>query len=109
MRFLQRRRDFERSDIAPLGIDAGHDVADGAVLARRVQPLQDDQDAVLLRRVKPLLQSAQFLPELRHATLPRSFLYPSRVVRVVLVEVNFLLFVQFDRVAHIVSCGGYVS
>ena len=101
--FLQGRRDFERGDVAPLRVNAGHDMGDGAVLARRVQPLQDDQDAVLLRRVEPFLQAAQFRLELHLGDFAEFFLHAARVVGVVLVEVNLLFFVQFDCVAHVVS------
>src|SRR6185312_2342337 len=53
---LLRRRNLERRDVAPLRIDATHDVPDRAVLAARVDRLQDDEERLLALRVQPLLE-----------------------------------------------------
>ena len=52
---LFRRRPLEGVDLAALGIDAGHDVLDRAVLARRVHGLEDEQHSPLDLGVEPVL------------------------------------------------------
>ncbi len=47
---FERRGDFEGGDVAALRVDAGEDVADGAVLAGGVHALQDDEERLLLAR-----------------------------------------------------------
>ncbi len=53
---LERGGDFEGSDVAALRIDAGEDVADGAVLAGGVHALEDYQDRFLLAGVEDFLE-----------------------------------------------------
>ncbi|MOA33705.1 hypothetical protein D3C78_1550210 [compost metagenome] len=45
--------------LTALRVDAGHDVADGAILARRVHRLEDHQQGVAVRRVQKALLLAQ--------------------------------------------------
>ena len=52
---------FEPEHLAPLRIDAGHDVPDGAVLAGGVHPLKDQQQRVTVGRVVETLQFTQRL------------------------------------------------
>jgi hypothetical protein len=53
---LKRCGHLERGDIAALGVDAGEDVADGAVLAGGVHALENDEQGLLLAGVEDLLQ-----------------------------------------------------
>ena len=46
---------FEAEDLAALGVDAGHDVLDGAVFAGGVHGLEEDQDGVGVCGVEELL------------------------------------------------------
>ena len=58
---LVRRRNLERVHLAALRVDAGHDVLDGAVLARRVHRLEDDEERPTVVGVEARLQvSEQF-------------------------------------------------
>ena len=50
---------LEAEDLAALRVDAGHHVLDGAVFARRVERLKDQQHGVAVGRVEKLLQRAQ--------------------------------------------------
>ena len=52
---------FEARNLAPLWIDPGHDVADGAVLSGGVHPLKNQQQRIAIRGVVELLQCAQGL------------------------------------------------
>ena len=54
---LQRRGNLEGGDVATLRIHAGEDVTDGAVLARRIHSLQDDQQRLLLAGVEDFLKA----------------------------------------------------
>jgi len=47
---------FEGRDIAALRIDAGEDVADGAILAGGVHALEDDEQGLGLAGVEDVLQ-----------------------------------------------------
>ena len=47
--------DFERGDVAALGVDAGEDVADGAVFAGGVHALEDDEQGFGLAGVEDVL------------------------------------------------------
>ena len=58
---FERGGDFELSDVAALRIDAGEDVADGAVLAGGVHALQDDEQRLGLAGVEDLLQIGELL------------------------------------------------
>ncbi len=51
----------EAEHLAPLGIDTGHDVPDGAVLAGRVHRLKNKQQRIAVVRVVESLQFAEFL------------------------------------------------
>ena len=46
---------FEADDLAALGIDAGHDVADHAVFAAGVHGLEDQKKGICVRRVQHAL------------------------------------------------------
>ena len=46
---------LEAEHLAALGIDPGHDVADGAVFSRRIHGLKDQQERITIGRVKKLL------------------------------------------------------
>jgi hypothetical protein len=52
---------LEAEDLAALRIDAGHDVLDRAVLARRVHRLKNQQQRVAVVGVKQPLPPAHFL------------------------------------------------
>ena len=52
-------RDLEADDVAALRVEGAHDVSDGAVLAGRVDALEDDQDRVIAVRPEPLLEVGQ--------------------------------------------------
>ena len=52
---------LEAEDLAALRIDPRHDVADGAILAGRVHPLQDQQQGIAVGRVVQALQGVQCL------------------------------------------------
>jgi hypothetical protein len=47
VRELGRRRGFERDRAAALGVDTGEDLADDTVLARGIEALEDQEEAVL--------------------------------------------------------------
>ena len=64
---------LEAEHLAALGVDAGHDVPDGAVFSRRIHRLKDQQDGIAIGRVEKLLLRTQ----LRQRALPRSSLYCS--------------------------------
>jgi hypothetical protein len=53
---FERGGDFEGGDVAALGIDAGEDVADGAVFASRVHALEDDEQSFGLGGVEDFLE-----------------------------------------------------
>src|SRR4029077_13222351 len=52
---LARRRDLEAFDAHTLRVEATHHVADRPVLARRIECLKNDQDAVGVLSCEPLL------------------------------------------------------
>jgi hypothetical protein len=64
---------FETEDLAALRVHAGHDVADGAVLAGGVHRLEDDEHRVGVRGVEQFLGLgellAAFLEDFRGALL----------------------------------------
>ena len=49
-------RSFETENLATLGIEAGHDVLDGAVFTGRVHGLEDDEERVNILSVKLVLK-----------------------------------------------------
>ena len=58
IQFFAGRR-LKRMDVAALWIHAGHHVLDGAVLARRVHPLKDQQQRPAILSVELLLHLAR--------------------------------------------------
>ncbi len=62
VRELGRRRRLERGDLAALRVDALEDGADDAVLARGVEPLEDEQHGVPALGVEALLELLELLP-----------------------------------------------
>ena len=56
---------LEAVDLAALGIDAGHDVADGAVLARRIHRLENQQHRVGVAGVEQFLGRIELLAVFR--------------------------------------------
>ena len=56
---LDRRRHLERRHGAAHRVERAHHVLDRAVLAGRVDPLEDDQDRVLLLGPEPVLEVGQ--------------------------------------------------
>lgn len=54
-------RMLEREDLATLGIDAGHDMLDGAVLARAIHGLKDEEKGVFVVGVEEFLEVAEFV------------------------------------------------
>ena len=59
---LGRGGGLEGKHLAALGVDAGHDVLDRTILARRVHRLENEQNGPSILRVESLLQRAeQFL------------------------------------------------
>jgi hypothetical protein len=69
---LLGRRRLERADHHALRVQAVHDVADHAVLARCVQSLDDDDQAVGLLRGQPVLALGEQLHALRERSLRRA-------------------------------------
>jgi hypothetical protein len=61
---LELTRRLEGMHVAALRIDARHHVRDHAVLACRVESLQDDQHGPLMLGIEPLLQRAEPLSTL---------------------------------------------
>ena len=53
---FERGGDFELGDVATLRVDAGEDVADGAVFAGRVHALKDDEQGLGLAGVEDVLK-----------------------------------------------------
>jgi hypothetical protein len=62
---LERSGDFEGSDVAALRVDAGKDVADGAVFAGSVHALKDDEQSFGLAGVEDILKVGEFVAVLR--------------------------------------------
>ena len=62
-------RVLEAVHLAALGIDARHDVTDGAVLARGVHGLEDQEQRVAIVRVENVLEPAHPLDMLRERCL----------------------------------------
>src|SRR4029434_5507527 len=58
--FLGRRL-LERHYLAALRVDAGHHMLDGAILARRVHSLEDEEHGPAVLRVEPVLQCGERL------------------------------------------------
>jgi hypothetical protein len=54
-------RVFEAERLTALGIDAGHDVPDGTVLACCIHGLKNQQQRITIGRVVQVLQRAQFI------------------------------------------------
>jgi hypothetical protein len=50
---------FEAEDLAPLGIDSGHDVSDGTILAGCVNTLKYQEQGIVVGRVVKLLERTQ--------------------------------------------------
>ena len=55
---FERGGHFEGGDIAALRVDAGEDVADGAVFARGIHALEDDEEGFGLAGVEEVLELA---------------------------------------------------
>jgi hypothetical protein len=53
---------FEAEYLTALRVDPGHDVPDGAIFARRIHGLKDQQDGIAIGRVEKLLLCTQ-LPD----------------------------------------------
>jgi hypothetical protein len=62
-------RALERDDVAALRVDARHHVFDRAVLAGRVERLQDHEQRVGVARVQQLLRGGELLRELGEVIL----------------------------------------
>jgi hypothetical protein len=58
---LLGRRLLERHHLATLRVDAGHHMLDGAILARRVHGLEDEEHGPAVLRVEPVLQCGERL------------------------------------------------
>jgi len=58
---FEGRWDLEGGYVAPLGIDAGEDVADRAVFAGGIHSLEDDEQRPLLAGIEDVLQAGQLL------------------------------------------------
>ena len=86
VQLLDRRR-LEGIDLAPLRIDAGHDVLDRAVLARRVHRLEDEQRRVAVLGVQHVLQLGEALhPAAQPVLRPFLVLDPGAVPGVEVLE-----------------------
>jgi len=59
---FKRGRHFEGGDVAALGVDAGKDMADGAVFAGCIHTLKDDEQGLALVGVEDVLQVCKLLP-----------------------------------------------
>src|SRR5260221_14773004 len=64
MRLLPGRRSFKRTHLPSPRIDLRHDLANRAIFAASIHPLEDNEQAVMLRRRQQLLQLAEFFAEL---------------------------------------------
>jgi hypothetical protein len=53
-------RCLEAENLAALGIDAGHHMLDGAILARGIHPLKNNQEGIPVVGIKEPLLPAQF-------------------------------------------------
>src|SRR5713226_8549361 len=60
MRLFPGRRSLKRTHLASQRIDLCHDLANRAIFAARIHPLEDDEQAVMLRRRHQLLHLPQF-------------------------------------------------
>ena len=58
---FERGGNFEGGDVAALGVDAGEDVADGAVFACGVHALKDDEQGFRLAGVEDFLKVGELL------------------------------------------------
>src|ERR1700680_2783775 len=63
-RLLPGCRSLKRTHLASQRIDLRHDMANRAIFAPRIHPLQYYEQAVMLRRRQQLLQLAKFFAEL---------------------------------------------
>ncbi len=85
-----RLRPLEPDDAASRGIHAAEDMPDHAILAARVQPLNHNQERVLLLRVHQVLQLIQSLYESpRHRQGRVTRLVTSQVARIDLAQLHF--------------------
>ena len=95
-----RRRLLERGYLAPLRIDAGHDVFDRAVLAGRVHRLEDQQQGPAVLGVKHVLLFRQprnaALEEVRGVALVQ--LQAAGVARIEVLQAEALAFGDAERV-----------
>ena len=66
---LELARCLEGGYVAALRIDAGHHMGNHAVLPRRVEPLQDDEDRPLVLGIELVLQGAETLGTLSEQRL----------------------------------------
>jgi hypothetical protein len=58
---FERGGNFEGGDVAALRVDAGEDVADGAIFAGGVHALEDDEQSFGLTGVEDVLQVGELL------------------------------------------------
>ena len=95
MRPLLGRRRLERRHLAALRVQPGHDVADRAVLARRINALQHDEHRTLLFGVEPELQVRESLDVLLQR-LFRLGLVPVTGRGVGIAALEFRILARFD-------------
>ena len=89
VRELERCRRLERRDGAALRVDACEDTADRPVLARGVEPLENQEDAPRSLGVEPLLQRRELFEQ--RAELSLGVLFPrqaERVARIAPLEIS---------------------
>ena len=86
------RRHLKRKDLAPLRVDPGHDVLDGAVLAGGIHRLEDEQQRPLALGVKLVLKFRQRLDALGQRFFGFGFalvFVPDRVGGIEILQVKF--------------------
>ena len=94
-------RRLERSHVAALRIHSRHDVPDGPVFTRRVQPLQDDQQRIPFVGVQQMLQLTQ--PVKRFLVRFVVALFAERIVRIPVLETKLAARVTMQCLARSIS------
>ena len=84
--------------MAALWIDPAHDIADGAVLAAGVHPLQHQQEAMLVAGIKPILQVIELELEFGQSFLRLGLVGAARAVIRVLPPQFPVAFVAIDAI-----------
>ena len=105
VRQLLGSRDLEADHVTALRVEGPHDVADGAVLARRVDALEDDQDRVVPVRPETFLEVRQALDAPRQLGQRGRLLVAEGLTRVVAGQVDVLTRADEQAFAEVRCCG----